>query len=67
LTCEDRLAGEEPGIPKTFPEQFCRDVVAMARRGDVPKRKVAEDFGIFESCLHRWIKDADVERVSKTA
>jgi transposase len=48
-------------MPKAFPEQFCRDVVAMARRGEMPKRKTAEDFGISESCLHRWIKEADVE------
>ena len=48
-------------MPKAFPEQFRRDVVAMARRGEIPKRKIAEDFGISESCLHRWIKEADVE------
>ena len=24
-------------------------------------RQIAKDFGISESCLHRWIKDADVE------
>jgi transposase len=48
-------------MPKAFPEQFRRDVVALARQGELPKRKIAEDFGISESCLHRWVKEADVE------
>jgi transposase len=48
-------------MPKAFPEQFRRDVVAVARRRETPKRKIAEDFGISESCLHRWVKEADVE------
>lgn len=48
-------------MPKKFPAEFKRDVVAVARRGDVPKRVVAADFGISETTLKRWIAQADVD------
>ena len=48
-------------MPKAFPEEFRRDVVAVARKGEAPLRQIAKDFGISESCLHRWLKLADVE------
>jgi transposase len=48
-------------MPKAFPEQFRRDVVAVARRREIPMSKIAQDFGISESCLHRWVKEADIE------
>ena len=48
-------------MPKAFPEEFRRDVVAVARRREIPMSKIAEDFGISEACLHRWVKQADVE------
>ena len=48
-------------VPKAFPEQFRRDVVAVARRREIPMSKIAKDFGISESCLHRWVKQADIE------
>ena len=48
-------------MPKAFPPEFRRDVVAVARKGDAPLSQIAKDFGISESCLHRWLKVADVE------
>ena len=48
-------------MPKPFPKEFRDDVVAVARRGDSPLKQVAIDFGISESCLHGWMKKADVE------
>jgi transposase len=48
-------------MPKAYPDSFRRDVVAVARRREQPMAQIAKDFGISESCLHRWIKDADVE------
>jgi transposase len=47
-------------MPKAFPLEFRRDVVAVARKGEAPLSQIAEDFGISESCLHRWLKLADV-------
>jgi transposase len=48
-------------MPKAFPLEFRRDVVAVARKGEAPLSQVAEDFGISESCLHRWLKLADID------
>ncbi|WP_188484781.1 IS3 family transposase [Cellulomonas carbonis] len=48
-------------MPRPYPMEFRRDVVAVARRGDAPIKQVAADFGIAESCLRNWLRDADVE------
>ena len=48
-------------MPKAFPLEFRRDVVAVARKGEAPLSQVARDFGISESCLHRWLELADVD------
>lgn len=48
-------------MPKAFPLEFRRDVVAVARRGEAPISRIANDFGISESCLQRRLKIADVE------
>lgn len=48
-------------MPKAFPEEFRRDVVAVARRREVSMAQVARDFGISESCLARWVRRAEVE------
>lgn len=48
-------------MPKAFPLEFRRDVVAVARKGGAPISQVAKDFGVSESCLHRWLKLADID------
>ncbi|APA97100.1 Insertion element IS986 uncharacterized 6.6 kDa protein [Nocardia seriolae] len=48
-------------MPKPYPEEFRRDVVAVARKGQVPLKQVAKDFGISESCLANWLRKADIE------
>lgn len=48
-------------MPKPFPPEFRRDVIAVARKSDAPLSQVAKDFGISESCLHRWLKIADTD------
>jgi transposase len=48
-------------MPKPFPPEFRRDVIAVARKGEAPLSQVAKDFGISESCLHRWLKIADTD------
>jgi transposase len=47
--------------PKEFPLEFRRDVVAVARKGEAPLSQIAKDFGISKSCLHRWLKLADID------
>ena len=44
---------------KAYPEEFRRDVIAVARKGEAPVRQVAKDFGISETCLQRWLRIAD--------
>jgi transposase len=48
-------------MPKAFPPEFRRDVVAVARKREAPISQIAKDFGISEACLHRWLKLADIE------
>jgi transposase-like protein len=48
-------------LPKPFPAEFRRDAVAVARKREVPVRQIAKDLGISESCLNRWLQQADVE------
>jgi transposase len=48
-------------VPQAFPLEFRRDVVAVARRKEAPMSQIAKDFGISESCLHRWVKRAEIE------
>lgn len=48
-------------MPKAFPEEFRRDVVAVARKREATLTQIAKDFGISEACLHRWLKMADVD------
>ena len=45
-------------MPKPFPKEFRRDVIAVARQGEQSVAQVARSFGISESCLtfrgRRW-------------
>ena len=49
-------------MPKPFPKKFREDVVRVARASDSSVAQVAKDFGISESCLHRWLAQDDVEQ-----
>ena len=48
-------------MPKPYPAEFRRDVIAVARKGEASVAQVAKDFGISETCLQRWLKIADRE------
>ena len=48
-------------MPKKFPAEFKRDVVAVARRGDLSVAEVAVDFGVAEETVRRWMRQADVD------
>jgi transposase-like protein len=49
-------------VPKPFPREFREDVVRVARSSDASVAQVAKDFGISESCLHRWLALDDVDQ-----
>lgn len=50
-------------MPKAYPREFRDDVVAVAQRREpgVSIKQIAEDFGISETCLQNWLRQADVE------
>lgn len=48
-------------MPKPYPKEFRDDVVAVARRAQVPLSQIAKDFGISEGSLTNWLKRADIE------
>ena len=48
-------------MPKPFPEEFRRDVIAVARQNKDSLAQVARDFGISEATVHNWLKKADIE------
>jgi transposase-like protein len=48
-------------VPKRFPPEFKRDVVTVARRGDLTINEVAADFDIAPESVRRWMKQADID------
>ena len=48
-------------MPKKFPPEFKRDVVTVARRGDLTQAEVAADFGSSVESVRRWCQQADVD------
>jgi transposase len=48
-------------MPKKFPPEFKRDVVRVARRGDLTIGEVAADFDVSVESVRRWMRQADVD------
>jgi transposase len=48
-------------VPKKFPAEFKRDVVTVARRGDLTIAEVAADFDIAPESVRRWMRQADID------
>jgi transposase len=48
-------------LPTPYPIEFRRDVIAVARQGELSREQVARSFGISASCLGRWLRIADRE------
>jgi transposase len=48
-------------VPKKFPPEFKRDVVTVARRGDLRLAEVAADFDISVESVRRWMHQADID------
>ena len=48
-------------MPKKFPPEFKRDVVTVARRGDLTVNEVAADFDISPESVRRWMRQADID------
>lgn len=48
-------------MPRAFPREFRDDVVALARRREVPFAQVAKDFGISETTVQNWVSKAEMD------
>jgi transposase len=48
-------------VPKRFPPEFKRDVVTVARRGDLTLVEVAADFDVSPESVRRWMRQADID------
>ena len=48
-------------MPKKFPDEFKRDVVTVARRGDLTIAEVAADFDVSPESVRRWMHQADID------
>ena len=48
-------------MPKRFPQEFKRDVVTVARRGDLSVAEVAADFDVSPESVRRWMRQADID------
>ena len=48
-------------MPKPYPIEFRRDVVAVARKHEGPMEQIGKDFGISETYLSNWLKKADID------
>lgn len=49
-------------MPRPYPKEFKQGAIDLARRGDRPVREVAQELGIAESCLRRWLKQEQIDR-----
>lgn len=50
-------------MPAPYPKGFRDDVVRIAQNRDAGTRlaQIAKDFGISESCLTNWMRQAEIE------
>ncbi|MHA7190514.1 transposase [Arthrobacter sp. MDT2-16] len=48
-------------MAKPYPEEFRRDLVAVAPKHEAPLAQITTDFGISEGTLNNWLKHAEVE------
>jgi len=48
-------------MPKRFPQEFKRDVVTVARRGDLTVGEVAVDFGVAPESVRHCMRQADID------
>lgn len=52
-------------MPAPKPPEFRQRAVELARERVKPIRQIATDLGISESCLRRWMDQADVDAGKK--
>ena len=63
----DAVPPKDVFVPRKFPPEFKRDVVTVARRGDVPVNEVAADLNVSPETVRRWMRQADADDGVKDA
>jgi transposase len=48
-------------MPRPYPKEFREGALALVREGERPVAQIALELGIAESCLRRWIKQAELD------
>ena len=48
-------------MPRAYPPEFRHRAVELARLREKPVAHIAADLGIAGSCLHRWLRQADID------
>jgi transposase len=48
-------------MPRPYPKEFREGALLLVREGDRPVAQIALELGIAESCLRRWIKQAELD------
>jgi len=49
-------------MPRPYPREFRDGALQLVREGDRPVREIAQELGIAESCLRRWMKQDQLDR-----
>ena len=52
-------------MPRAYPPEFRHRAVELARLREQPISRIAADLGIAGSCLHRWLRQADIDEGHK--
>jgi transposase-like protein len=53
-------------MPRPYPPEFRQRAIELARLGDKPVSKIAQELGIADSCLRNWVKQADIDDGRRT-
>jgi transposase len=48
-------------MPRPYPKEFREGALQLVREGERPIVQIAQDLGIAESCLRRWVKQAELD------
>ena len=48
-------------MPRAKPPEFRQRAVELARLREKPIAQIASDLGIAESCLRRWLRQAEID------
>jgi transposase len=49
-------------MPRPYPREFREGALQLVGEGERPVAQIALELGIAESCLRRWIKQAELDR-----